>query len=101
MSDLHRRIPKQDVPTRDQIAQRAYELYERRGGEPGKDVQDWLAAEQELRSQNAPAAPISPSSNDKSRSSLPTSRQRLSKTTETSPSSFENSNPLDHHNSVL
>lgn len=97
MSDLHRRIPKQDVPTRDQIAQRAYELYERRGGEPGKDVEDWLAAERELRSQNAPATPIAPSSNDRSRGLLPTSRQRESKTTAPSPSTFENTNPVDHH----
>ena len=31
------------------IAARAYELYLRRGGEPGHDVEDWLCAEAELR----------------------------------------------------
>ncbi len=31
------------------IAVRAYELYEQRGGEHGHDVDDWLQAERELR----------------------------------------------------
>jgi hypothetical protein len=31
------------------IARRAYELYERRGGEHGRDLDDWLHAEDELR----------------------------------------------------
>ena len=34
--------------TRDDIARRAYELYERRGAEPGHDLDDWLMAEVEL-----------------------------------------------------
>ncbi|MEW6246400.1 MAG: DUF2934 domain-containing protein [Nitrospirota bacterium] len=37
-----------DLYTR--IAQRAYELYERRGREHGHDLDDWLAAERELLS---------------------------------------------------
>jgi hypothetical protein len=37
---------KQAAPSRaDRIAQRAYELYEARGGSHGSDVEDWLAAE--------------------------------------------------------
>jgi hypothetical protein len=32
------------------VARRAYQLYERRGGEHGHDVDDWLQAERELRS---------------------------------------------------
>ena len=36
-------------PTADDVARRAYELYEARGGEPGADLDDWLRAEQELR----------------------------------------------------
>ena len=32
-----------------QIAKRAYELYERRGRRGGRDVQDWLQAEREIR----------------------------------------------------
>ena len=31
------------------IARRAYELYQERGGEPGHELEDWLAAERELR----------------------------------------------------
>ena len=35
-------------PSRDEIARRAYDLYETRGRRDGQDVDDWLAAEQEL-----------------------------------------------------
>lgn len=38
-------------PTYDEIAQRAYQLYEHRGGEHGRDWDDWLQAERELRQQ--------------------------------------------------
>ena len=34
--------------SREDIAHRAYELYVRRGGQPGKDVEDWVRAEKEL-----------------------------------------------------
>jgi len=54
------------VPGIDDIAQRAYELYEARGSEPGRDLDDWLQAERELmtmssadaaeRNTDAPAA---------------------------------------------
>ena len=37
------------VPSHDRIQERAYELYESRGREHGKDEQDWLRAEQEIR----------------------------------------------------
>ncbi len=33
----------------DEIARRAYELYLQRGGEHGKDVEDWVRAEKEMR----------------------------------------------------
>jgi len=36
------------VPSQDRTRERAYELYERRGREPGQDEQDWLRAEQEI-----------------------------------------------------
>jgi hypothetical protein len=35
------------------IAHRAYDLYVRRGGQPGKDVEDWVRAEKELTSEVA------------------------------------------------
>ena len=33
----------------EEIANRAYQLYEARGGEHGHDLQDWFQAERELR----------------------------------------------------
>ena len=37
------------APTFEQIAKRSFELYLARGGVEGHDVEDWLAAEAELR----------------------------------------------------
>lgn len=37
------------APTDDVVRERAYELFERRGGEPGHELDDWLTAERELR----------------------------------------------------
>ena len=42
-------IVHDQVPLHDRIRGRAYELYESRGREHGKDEQDWLSAEQEIR----------------------------------------------------
>jgi hypothetical protein len=36
-------------PTRAEIANRAYEIFQRRGCQHGYDVSDWLQAEYELR----------------------------------------------------
>jgi hypothetical protein len=36
------------TPTHDEIARRAYEIYEERGGVQGLDVDDWIRAEREL-----------------------------------------------------
>jgi DUF2934 family protein len=38
------------IPSQDTIRERAYELYESRGCEQGRDEQDWLRAEQEILS---------------------------------------------------
>lgn len=35
----------------EEIGRRAYELYERRGRAPGRDLDDWFDAERELREQ--------------------------------------------------
>jgi Protein of unknown function (DUF2934) len=54
--DLLNRIEKlrgrllYDQGIRSRISQRAYELYEQRGGDPGRDVEDWLLAENEILS---------------------------------------------------
>jgi Protein of unknown function (DUF2934) len=42
-----RELSRHTETLRDQIAQRAYELYEQRGRQDGFAVQDWLQAEQE------------------------------------------------------
>jgi hypothetical protein len=47
--DLRRiEMTNRKLPTAEQIERRAYELYLERGGEEGRDVDDWLAAEKEL-----------------------------------------------------
>jgi hypothetical protein len=38
------------------IARRAYELYQLRGGHPGREFEDWLEAEREVLSAVSPAA---------------------------------------------
>ncbi len=38
----------EDLPLEEQIRQRAYELYIRRGNEAGSEVDDWLQAEEEI-----------------------------------------------------
>ena len=42
---------KQRELSTEEIARRAPELYVQRGGEPGKDVEDWVRAEKELSSE--------------------------------------------------
>jgi len=50
--------------SREDVAHRAYELYTQRGCEPGKDVEDWIRAEEELGTEpnitpaKAKAAPL-------------------------------------------
>jgi DUF2934 family protein len=36
------------VPSQERIRNRAYELYQIRGGQQGQDLKDWLRAEQEI-----------------------------------------------------
>ena len=44
-----RNASPQTAVTNSDIARRAYEFYEQRGGEHGRDLDDWLLAENELR----------------------------------------------------
>jgi len=37
-----------EVPTHEQITQRAYQIYLKHGFHPGNELADWLAAEKEL-----------------------------------------------------
>jgi len=58
--------PKRKAPTpitaatqkniEERIRRRAYELYEARGREPGRDLDDWLRAEAEITGKAARAA---------------------------------------------
>jgi Protein of unknown function (DUF2934) len=43
VSDIHKR-----EPTQEEIELRAYEIYVKRGGENGRELDDWLTAEKEL-----------------------------------------------------
>jgi len=47
-------MTKQRELSTEEIARRAHELYLKRGGEHGKDVEDWLRAERELRDEPVP-----------------------------------------------
>jgi hypothetical protein len=40
-----------NAPSHDAIRERAYELYESRGREPGQEEQDWLRAEHDILKQ--------------------------------------------------
>jgi hypothetical protein len=40
--------PTIDIPTHDDIAQRAFVIYEQRGAANGSDLDDWLEAERQL-----------------------------------------------------
>lgn len=40
--------PAENHPDQDEVEQRAYELYQARGGQPGHDLEDWLQAEREV-----------------------------------------------------
>jgi hypothetical protein len=52
------------APSHEEIAIRAYEIFLRRGAGNGDEVQDWLAAEQELLSGLTAAASAQPTSAD-------------------------------------
>jgi len=40
--------PVKNAPSREQIAQRAYEIYLARGKTDGRELEDWVQAEREL-----------------------------------------------------
>lgn len=49
--------PSQVEIDRETVVKLAYELYLRRGGEPGHDVEDWLMAEQILLEEKKRSGP--------------------------------------------
>ena len=47
-SDEKKAMMPSPVPSQDLIRERAYQLYESRGREPGQEEQDWLRAEKQI-----------------------------------------------------
>ena len=43
-------LPVETLPLEERIRRRAYELYVQRGNQSGSELDDWLQAEEEIRS---------------------------------------------------
>jgi Protein of unknown function (DUF2934) len=41
--------PNRTTPTQEQVARRAYQIFQARGGQHGRHTEDWVQAEQELK----------------------------------------------------
>jgi len=48
-------VARNHEPTPEQIRQRAQQIFLARGGTPGKELEDWLRAEQQLKQERAAA----------------------------------------------
>lgn len=48
MPTPHDSVRLDTSPSRQDVARRAYELFQARGAEPGHDLENWLDAEREL-----------------------------------------------------
>jgi DUF2934 family protein len=46
----------QGIPTHDDIARRAYAIYQERGGADGLEADDWIRAERELTQRELPSS---------------------------------------------
>jgi hypothetical protein len=53
MSDATKKVPSQA-----EIEFLAYQIFLERGGEPGNDLADWLAAEEQLKTRSETEAPV-------------------------------------------
>ena len=53
MSDATKKVPSQA-----EIEFLAYQIFLERGGEPGHDLADWLAAEEQLKTRSEAEAPV-------------------------------------------
>ena len=53
-------MKERNVPTIQETERRAYEIYLARGGEDGRAVEDWLAAERELTESSEQSVPATP-----------------------------------------
>jgi hypothetical protein len=73
--------PIPPAPTPEQIQKRAYEIFQARDGTPGREWDDWLLAEQQLRAElglRPQADPAAPSRVTRSTPSLGRSRSPTS-----------------------
>jgi Protein of unknown function (DUF2934) len=61
-------------PTEEQIAQRAHEIFLKRGATPGSELDDWLQAERELTAEAK--QPVAPKPSAPSKAPLANSRSR-------------------------
>jgi hypothetical protein len=53
VEEQERKTPPTNGDVQPRIAERAYELYHRRGGHHGQDLDDWFLAEQEILSEDS------------------------------------------------
>jgi hypothetical protein len=44
-------VHRPEADFQERVSQKAYELFQRRGGEPGHDLEDWLEAERLIRAE--------------------------------------------------
>ncbi len=72
------------TPTNEEIARRAYALFEARGGSPGGTWDDWLAAEQQLRAERK-ASPDRPPTSERTPPNPPKPRPARPKTVAAGP----------------
>lgn len=49
MAERRSEFGKEKYPSDEQIQKRAHEIYTKRGGQDGRALDDWLAAEEELK----------------------------------------------------
>ena len=52
----HKQVATADLRIEEEIRQRAYELFEARGGQDGYELEDWLRAEEEITGRKSDAA---------------------------------------------
>ena len=66
-------------PTHEQIAQRARAIYEQSGRTPGRDLENWLQAESQLRAADKPATESRPEPRQELRAETRAPMRELSK----------------------
>ena len=72
-------MPKPQLITRDQIAERAFEIWEHEGKPQGRDREHWERAEAELQKVMARMAPAKPKRAAKPKSAKPAAKPKAAK----------------------